>query len=246
MKKRHMLALVGFFALAVGFTACGPSSASIASRTEAANKTMEVLVTQIYGQAEQTRAMAPTDTPTITNTPTITDTPTKIPTVALNPSATSQPSDTPGGPTSNEPPTPTLDRTSILTRTLVGKCIDAFYVGDIGPIFDNTEVKAGKQFTKTWEVRNIGQCTWNRHFKLVFYYDQHMNGPNFVYFPEIVPPNNNTWLSVTLTAPDSAGIHTGQWYMQDDTGKRFGVCTNPKACGAADDAPLMVKIKVVL
>jgi hypothetical protein len=243
--KRCILVIAVFFVSASVFTACGPSAASMASRTEAADKTMEALVTQISIQEEQTRAMAPTDTSTITPTPTITDTPTKIPTVALNPSATSQPSDTPGGPTSSEPPTPTLDRTSLLTRTLVGKCIDAFYVGDVGPVYDNSEVKAGAQFTKTWEVRNIGQCTWNRHFKLAFYYGQHMNGPHFIYFPEIVPPNKSTLLSVTLTAPDSAGIHTGKWYMQDDAGKRFGVCTNRNACGAADDAPLMVKIKVV-
>jgi hypothetical protein len=207
---------------------------------------MEVLITQIYGQNEQTRAMAPSDTPTITATPTITDTPTMIPTVALNPSSTSLPSDTPGGPTSNEPSTPTMDQTSLLTRTLAGKCIDAFFVGDIGPIYDNSEVKANAPFTKTWEVRNIGQCTWNRHFKLVFFSGKHMFGPNFVYFPEIVPPNKSLWLSVALTAPDSTGVHTGLWYMQDDTGKRFGVCTDPRACGAADDAPLVVKIKVVI
>ena len=68
---------------------------------------------------------------------------------------------------------------------------------------------------------------------------QHMNGPHFINFPEIVAPNQSTWLSVTLTAPKSAGPHIGRWYLQDPDGIRFGV-------GVDGDEPLIVDINVVL
>ena len=157
-----------------------------------------------------------------------------IPTVDLN--ATTPEGITPiGSPTG---PTPTTDPISLKTRTLVGKCNAAFFVGDIGPIVDGSDVKANAQFTKTWEIRNIGMCTWDRRYKLIYYSGQHMNGPHYVNFPEIVPPNKSTWLSVALTAPQSTGTHIGRWYLEDPDGVRFGV-------GTDGNEPLIVQINVV-
>ena len=36
---------------------------------------------------------------------------------------------------------------------------------------------------KTWDVRNIGTCTWSRKYKLVFNGGKHMDGPNSVALP---------------------------------------------------------------
>jgi hypothetical protein len=236
IRKISMAAGCGL--LVVFFTACSPKVNSTNSSATVAAQTMQALLTQISGQIAQTDTMAPSPTLTNTATPATTDTFTIIPTVALN------------GPTGTEPggltpvystptgPTPTTDPNSLLTRTLVGKCPAAFFVGDVGVIRDNSEVKAGRSFTKTWDVRNIGLCTWNRGFQLFFFTGQHMNGPNAINFPEIVPPNKDIFLTVTLTAPDSVGVHTGQWYLKDDQGNRFGV-------GPNGDQPLTVRIKVV-
>ena len=133
--------------------------------------------------------------------------------------------------------TPTLDPTTLLTRTITAKCNAAFFVGDVG-LMDNSDVKAGSQFTKTWSVRNIGYCTWTPRYRLVFQYGQHMAGPNFINFPQIVAPNQGLFLSVTLTAPTGAGIHQGQWYIFDPDGNRFGV-------GDSGYDPLLVRIIVV-
>jgi hypothetical protein len=237
---RKLFLVAGCGMLVAFFAACSPKAQPVQTSATAAAQTMQAILTQISDQIAQSATMAPSPTVSNTPTPAITDTFTIIPTVPLNgPTAT-----LPGGltPINSTPtgPTPTTDPNSLLTRTLVGKCPAAFFVGDVGPIRDNSEVKAGKTFTKTWDVRNIGLCSWNRSYQLYFFGtgQQHMNGPNAVNFPEIVPPNKDTFLSVTLIAPDSLGVHTGTWYLKDDQGNRFGV-------GPDGNEPLIVRIKVV-
>ncbi len=236
-KKANLGILLWMAAL---FAACSSPAVSPTepAETEAA-KTMAVILTQISDQIQQTESAAPSDTPVNTPTPTITPTDTVIPTVDLG-------AETPEGITpigSPTGPTPTTDPNSLKTRTLVGKCNAAFFVGDIGPIKDGSNVKANSQFTKTWAVRNIGMCTWDRRYQLFYYCAakdcQHMNGPDYLNFPQIVAPNQSIWLSVTLTAPKSAGIHRSYWYLRDPDGKRFGM-------GVDGIAPLVVQINVVL
>jgi hypothetical protein len=216
--------------------ACASQPEPTDSPSTVAAKTMEIILTEISEQIWQSQTMAPS--PTSSNTPTLanTDTPTIIPTVDLGVttplSGITPVLSTPTG------PTPTTDPNSLLTRTLVGKCNAAFFIDDIGPIQDNTKVKAGATFTKTWDVRNIGFCTWNRSYRLSYFSGQHMFGADYIDFPEIVPPNKNIWLSVTLTAPKSTGSHIGRWYLRDPEGDRFGV-------GLDGDEPLIVRITVV-
>ncbi|MBN1438193.1 MAG: hypothetical protein JW929_02195 [Anaerolineales bacterium] len=216
---------------------CAAPSAPTQSSEEESAETMSAVLTEISDQIRQSQTSAPSPTDTEKPTPAATDTPTEIPTVDLG-AATPElitPVGSPAG------PTPTTDPESLKTRTLVGKCNAAFFVGDIGPIQDGTTVKPNAQFTKTWEIRNIGFCTWDQRYQL-FYYgasadSQHMSGPDFVGFPEVVAPNQSTWLSVTLIAPDSPGIHKSTWYLRDPDGKRFGV-------GIDGNEPLLVIINV--
>jgi hypothetical protein len=236
---RKLQLSVACAAAAVLFAACGSASTPTEPAETEAARTMAAVLTEISDQIRQSQTMAPSTTSTLTPTPPATDTPTVIPTVDLG-------VDTPVGITplaSPTGPTPTTDPNSLKTRTLVGKCNAAFFVGDVGPIQDGSTVRANTTFTKTWEVRNIGMCTWDRRYQL-FYYSagtdsQHMNGPDYVNFPEIVAPNQSTWLSVTLTAPQSTGVHKSYWYLRDADGNRFGV-------GLDGDEPLLVVINVVV
>ena len=223
--------------LVVFFSACSPTAQPVDVSATAAARTAAAYLTQISAQIEQSQTMAPSDTPSSTPTAEITDTPTVVATVDLGASTSTPLGITPIHSTPSGP-TPTTDPNSLLTRTLVGKCPAAFFVGDVGEIQDGSNVKAGQKFTKTWDVRNIGNCTWDRSYQLFFYTGQHMFGPNAVFFSEVVPPNKDIFLSVTLTAPDSAGVHTGQWYLEDGDGYRFGV-------GPNGDEPLIVRINVV-
>ncbi len=233
---RKISLVAGCGMLVAFFSACSPTAQPVDVSATASARTAQAILTQISNQIAQSQTLAPSNTPSSTATPAVTDTPTVIATVDLGASTSTPMSGI--TPINSTAIGPTVDPNSLLTRTLVGKCPAAFFVGDVGDIRDGSIVKAGQQFTKTWDVRNIGNCTWDRSYRLFFYTGQHMFGPNAVNFSEIVPPNKDTFLSVTLTAPDSAGIHTGQWYMEDGSGYRFGV-------GKNGDEPLTVTIKVV-
>jgi hypothetical protein len=221
-----MLAGVFLFSIA----ACGAPTPVSSSGGTADAQTLQAVQTQISGLAATYTAM-PSQTP---ETPMAipTETATEIPTVEL---LTSTP--TTQHPTSSVP-TPTTDSGLLATRTITGKCPNAFFVGDVGPVVDNYKIKAGTAFVKSWMIRNIGNCTWDRNYTLRFQYGYHLYGPSSVNFPQIIAPNQNLLLEVHLTAPSNPGTFEGQWYLFDAEGHRFGV-------GPDGNAPLTVKIIVV-
>jgi hypothetical protein len=134
--------------------------------------------------------------------------------------------------------TPTTNGTLLLTATITDRCNAAYFEGSAPPIYDGSEVKAGSTFVKTWVLRNVGTCTWYPSYFLFYYSGAHMEGPDIVDFPEIIPPNNNLLLSLTLVAPRQTGNYTGRWYLRDPEFHQFGI-------GPEFSDPLLVKITVV-
>ena len=104
-------------------------------------------------------------------------------------------------------------------------CADraAFY-GDVS-IPDDTVLRQGEVFTKTWRVRNEGSCAWGEGYSLVFAGGDMMNGPLSSTLPQVQPGENDD-VSVVLTAPSGGGAHTGKWQFQNAAGQRFGVGTS--------------------
>jgi hypothetical protein len=227
MSKRIFPTAIALFFL-IATASCAAATPAIIAPATVAAQTLEAMLTQVAVAAQDTA------TPETINTPTIsgpTFTPTVIPTVQFV-----SPSPNPEQPTATGP-TPTIDATSLLTRTITAKCNAAFFVGDIG-IGDGSPVKQGTPFTKTWDVRNIGTCTWTPNYRLVFQYGAHLGGPDFIKFNETVPPNGHIFLSVNLVAVGDLGMHQGQWYLFDPDGNRFGV-------GPDGIDPLIVRIKII-
>ena len=77
-------------------------------------------------------------------------------------------------------------------------------------------------FDKTWELRNVGNCTWTTAYKLVFYSGAQMGGPNELTFPQSVSPGQNVRLTVRLTAPNTAGNYRGYWMFKNASGALLG------------------------
>lgn len=227
---RRLIFLIAAVLFLITVGGCVTEVAPTLPAATAVQQTLDFMLTQVALQAQPTATKKPTLTPTESPVPEPSDTP--IATVQF---ITETPD--PDRPTS-EGPTPTTDLNSLLTRTLTTRCYAAFFVGDVGPIMDGSVLKPGEQFTKTWDVRNIGTCTWDRGFRLVFRYGQHMNGPDEVKFPSIIPPNGTLFLTVNLVAPASAGMKVSQWYFLASDGVRFGV-------GENNAFPLEVRINVV-
>ena len=190
-------------------------------------------VAQLAGQLTQTALAAPTNTPAPTeaqaNVPTLT-----LPTLdASVASPTINPAALPTFSFVNTPVvvntlapglTPTLNTSSGQPSTAFG-CNDGLFIGEDLP--DGSVVKADKQFTKSWEIRNTGNCTWDEGYSFTFLANvssTEIKGYDIVIkaTDEFTKPGHSQSFIVKLTAPSKAGEYKGYWRMQDDSGNYFG------------------------
>lgn len=104
---------------------------------------------------------------------------------------------------------------------------------------DNTIMTPGQLFTKTWRLTNIGTCTWNSSYQLVFDRGDQM-GVAVTYSKPLttgtVAPGQTVDVSVDLVAPAASGTYTGYWRFRDPNGVYFGI---------GGSSSWIVKIKVV-
>jgi hypothetical protein len=102
---------------------------------------------------------------------------------------------------------------------------------------DGTVVSPGQSLIKTWRIKNVGACTWNSEYQLVFDSGEAMNGPAYQQLTDIlIPPGEALDISVQLIAPDTAGTYRGNWKLSDPNGDIFGTTTGN---------PIWVEIEVV-
>jgi hypothetical protein len=140
------------------------------------------------------------------------------------PEATTPPP--PPQPTTSTPteagPTLTPTLTSTITETEV-PCDRAGWVKDI-TIPDGTELIPGEDFTKIWQLKNNGSCTWNSAYSLVFDSGDSMGGPASKSLTAgTVAPGQVVDISVDLTAPSTPGEYRGNWKIRNPTGVVFGL-----------------------
>ena len=83
---------------------------------------------------------------------------------------------------------------------------------------DNTVVTTGETFTKTWEIRNDGDCAWGPGYTI-----EGVSGS----FLEVIPveesfpnvqPSQTIQLSLVLTAPQETGEVSGSWVIERPEG----------------------------
>jgi hypothetical protein len=104
--------------------------------------------------------------------------------------------------------------------TATSSCDNAAYVADV-TIPDGSIVAKSATFTKTWTLRNNGNCTWSSTYKLKYFSGDQLGGAS-VQVGESVAPGGTTNLSISMTAPSTAGTYTGYWRMVNDAGTFFG------------------------
>ncbi|MBM3136716.1 MAG: hypothetical protein FJZ98_00845 [Chloroflexi bacterium] len=98
-------------------------------------------------------------------------------------------------------------------------CNKAEFVSETIP--DDTSFNPNQSFTKTWRLRNVGTCTWNTNYKLVFFEGNQMNGPATKNLTQSVAPGEQVDFSVDLKAPASGGTYKGTWRVRDDNDQVF-------------------------
>jgi hypothetical protein len=164
-----------------------------AQLTQQAIETLVAQLTQVSGQSSATPA-PPTAAP---------DQPT-----ATQPAPTSAPP-TPVPPTSTPAPTPI-------------PCDWAQFVSDL-TVSDGSVFVPNAVFTKSWRIRNIGACSWNSDYSLIFASGTSMSDRSVFSLPGRVRPGEAVDLSVTLDAPEKPGHYRSYWMLRNEDGQVFGI-----------------------
>jgi hypothetical protein len=102
-------------------------------------------------------------------------------------------------------------------------CDKAQFLSETIP--DDTQFNAGDAFTKGWTFKNMGTCTWNSNYKLVFASGEAMGGAASVKFSKTVTPNDQITVQVSLIAPTTTGTYSATWKLQAENGTQFGQVT---------------------
>jgi inhibitor of cysteine peptidase len=118
------------------------------------------------------------------------------------------------------------------------ECTDkAIFKADV-TIPDDTEISAGEILTKTWQLRNIGSCTWDNRYEVVSVGGESFSLNEMVPISATVAPGEDVNLSVTLIAPTEPGIYRSEWKLRNPDGMLFGI-------GPASNSAFWVQIMVV-
>ncbi len=163
-----------------------------------------------------TQTLLPTSTPTVQLVDLALITPAEV-----EPTNTPLPTQTP---TATASPAPSESATPEVTATeSVPSCTNqAEFVKHLS-ISDNTSIKATYYFKKIWRIKNVGTCTWNTDYRLVFQSGNQMNGPDYVNLPHVVAPQETVDIELILIAPEIAGPYNSSWMLQDESENLFGV-----------------------
>lgn len=135
-----------------------------------------------------------------------------------------------GGVPSPEPFTPTTIPPST--------CDKAQFIADI-TVPPGTVMLPGAMFVKTWRLMNVGSCTWNTSYQLIFRSGVYMGPsiPNSFSLPVSVQAGQTIDISINMTAPYWAGSQRGYWMFRNANGALFGI-------GPSANEPWFVDINV--
>lgn len=115
-------------------------------------------------------------------------------------------------------------------------CDRAAFVADVN-YPDGSSLAPNTAFTKTWQLKNVGSCTWTTAYKLVFVSGNQMSATSPVAFTSTVAPGATVNLSANMVSPSSSGTYQGNWMLQNASGVNFGI-------GSAGTGVFWVKINV--
>jgi len=115
-------------------------------------------------------------------------------------------------------------------------CDWAQFVADV-TVPDGSNFAPGTAFVKTWRLKNIGTCSWNTSYSLVYVSGSKLGAPSVVNLPGNVAPGATVDLSVNMTAPTQTGAYRGYWMLRNASSVLFGI-------GAGANRSFWVDIKV--
>jgi hypothetical protein len=119
------------------------------------------------------------------------------------------------------PPVPTPTSISPTSTPFPVPCNIISFQADL-TIPDGTIFAPNAAFVKTWRLKNVGTCSWDKNYDLVFVEGDRMDGAKAIALPEKIRPGEKLDISVVLTSPSKAGEYRGYWMLRSDDGEWFG------------------------
>lgn len=122
------------------------------------------------------------------------------------------------------PPLTDVANTTLLPTNTIDPdipCNAAEFIRDV-TIPDEMEVDPGESFTKIWELKNVGHCTWTFEYLLVLIWGNPMGTNPPLSIRRVVPPGEHVELSVNMVAPVIPVCWRGTWMLQSPDGEQFG------------------------
>ncbi len=117
--------------------------------------------------------------------------------------------------------TVTLSTLALPSGTLAGGCKDQAVLLQDVTIADGTNVAPGSKFTKTWQFKNTGTCSWTG-YTVVFTSGDRMEAPASAPVPTTAP-SQTVNVSVDLTAPAADGAYTGFFAIHNSSGQTVSI-----------------------
>lgn len=170
--------------------------------TAAATPSFETVVAGTMSVIQTQQAIISTITPYVPPTET-----------AIPPTMTASPT---------TPPNAVVTITQVSATPSQAYCISTFSNVNVP---NNTAMKGGSSFTKTWSLTNGGSASWGSDFKLVFVSGDSMNAVD-VPLGRTVNPGSSINVSANLIAPTAAGDHRANFMLVTDKGEKFGIGPN--------------------
>lgn len=118
--------------------------------------------------------------------------------------------------------TPTLSQPGDPATATTQPCDQAQFIADV-TIPDGMQMLPGQAFTKTWRLRNLGSCTWDNRYALVFASGEALGAPAVINLTTTVPSGATVDLSIDMLAPAAPGRYVSRWKLRNPAGEVFGV-----------------------
>ncbi len=138
-----------------------------------------------------------------------------VPATPLPPPETPHPPAGPPPPATTTPGLPPPNRNG-------DTCYAMTFVSDI-TVPDGMIIAPGVRFTKTWRVRNDGNCVWDQKYSLVLDKGDALGTVTNFPLTRVVNPGDSLDLSIEMTAPNTDGNYAGYWHIATPYGGYMGV-----------------------
>jgi hypothetical protein len=91
---------------------------------------------------------------------------------------------------------------------------------------DDTQMKPGQSFSKTWRLVNSGTCFWTNSYAVVWFSGEDIGVTREQFFITQVNPGQAIDITVDMIAPEVAGSYQSNWKLRNQAGNLFGIGPN--------------------